>query len=43
LIFISLINFLLKIYRGVGVVKIVVESLDLITIAVPPALPGKIY
>ncbi|XP_062562628.1 polyamine-transporting ATPase 13A3 [Armigeres subalbatus] len=37
-----------KILRGVGVLKIVVESLDLITIAVPPALPaamtvGRMY
>ncbi|XP_058065557.1 polyamine-transporting ATPase 13A3 [Anopheles bellator] len=37
-----------KISRSVGVVKIIVESLDLITIAVPPALPaamtvGRMY
>lgn len=29
--------------RGVSALKIIVESLDLITIAVPPALPGKFY
>lgn len=39
---------LTKIYRGVAALKIVVESLDLITIAVPPALPaamtvGRMY
>uniref|UniRef100_A0A2M4CH50 Cation-transporting ATPase n=1 Tax=Anopheles darlingi TaxID=43151 RepID=A0A2M4CH50_ANODA len=37
-----------KISRSVGVIKIIVESLDLITIAVPPALPaamtvGRMY
>lgn len=37
-----------KIMRGVGALKIIVESLDLITIAVPPALPaamtvGRMY
>ncbi|XP_001865950.2 probable cation-transporting ATPase 13A3 [Culex quinquefasciatus] len=37
-----------KILRGVGALKIIVESLDLITIAVPPALPaamtvGRMY
>ncbi|XP_055531150.1 polyamine-transporting ATPase 13A3 [Wyeomyia smithii] len=39
---------LTKIWRGVGALKIIVESLDLITIAVPPALPaamtvGRMY
>ena len=32
-----------QILRGVNVVKIIIESLDLITIAVPPALPGNTY
>lgn len=32
----------IQVMRGVGTLKIVIESLDLITIAVPPALPGKI-
>lgn len=27
--------------RGVSALKIAIESLDLITIAVPPALPGE--
>lgn len=35
------VSFEFQILRGVNGVKIAIESLDLITIAVPPALPGK--